>query len=138
MRIDELDRQIIFALKANARTPFLSLARKLGCSEGTIRKRVKRLEKNAVIRKFTLQLDTQIEFETVVCIKCEPKETKGVVEKLRKMKTEASSVMEVTGAFDIICICQAENAKAMNILIDKIRDFRGVLDTQSFTIIEKS
>jgi len=138
MRVDELDRQIIFALKANSRAPFLGLAKRLGCSEGTIRKRVKRLEKNSIIRKFTVQLDNQLEFETVVCIKCEPKETKAAVERLRKMKTEASSIMEVTGTFDIICICQAENAKAMNALIDKIRDFKGVLDTQSFTIIEKS
>ena len=42
--IDETDSAILDILKDNARTPFLDIAKKLGISESTIRKRVSSLE----------------------------------------------------------------------------------------------
>lgn len=56
--MDKLDFSIISALSKDSRTPFMEIARKLNVSESTIRKRVSNLEKNGVIKKFSLVLDT--------------------------------------------------------------------------------
>ena len=51
--IDETDKGILEILKQNARTPFLYIAKRLKISESTIRKRVARMEKDGVIKKYT-------------------------------------------------------------------------------------
>jgi len=136
--IDELDRGILSTLRKNARTPFLKIAKKLHCSEGTIRKRVKKLEENGVIVKYSLQLNPKMEFEAVVGIKARPRETKRIIEKLKKMDEEVSPILEVTGKFDIICNVKADNAKELNKLLDRIRAIDGVIETESFTIVERN
>lgn len=135
--LDELDKGIISILRADGRTSFLDISRQLGCSEGTVRKRVKKLLLGKIIRKFSVELDQNLAFETVVCIKTEPKMTRKVIDKIKRINPEIFPIFEVTGKFDIICNCSSGNAKAMNRLLDEIRSILGVLETESFTIIEK-
>ena len=62
--MDKLDLSVIEILLKNSRTPFMQIARKLKVSESTIRKRVTNLEKNGVIKKYSLVIDTnRIGFE---------------------------------------------------------------------------
>lgn len=135
--IDEIDRAIIAILRIGGRTPFLEIARKIGCSEGTVRKRVKKLSACGIIKKFSVELNRNMAFETVVCIKTEPKTTRKVIEKIKRINPEIYPIFEVTGKFDIICNCRAVNARELNKLLDEIRGILGVLETESFTIIEK-
>lgn len=67
--MDRTDIGIIGALSKNSRTPFLQIAKRLKVSESTIRKRVANLEKNGVIRRYSLVLDTgKVGFENVALI----------------------------------------------------------------------
>ncbi|MBI2548996.1 Lrp/AsnC family transcriptional regulator [Candidatus Woesearchaeota archaeon] len=50
--LDETDREILEVLRNNARTSFLDISKKLRISESTVRKRVKGLEKDGVIKKY--------------------------------------------------------------------------------------
>jgi len=52
--IDEKDRQILEILELDARTPYTEIAKELGVSESTVRKRVDRMEKNGVIKQYTI------------------------------------------------------------------------------------
>ncbi len=135
--LDELDKNILYLLRTDGRISFLEISRKLGCSEGTVRKRVKKMQAESIIKKFSVELDQTLAFETVVCIKIEPKSTRKVVEKIKKINQDIFPIFEVTGKFDIICICRSNNARAMNVILDEIRGILGVLETESFTIIEK-
>ncbi|MEM4151114.1 MAG: AsnC family transcriptional regulator [Nitrososphaerota archaeon] len=55
--LDELDRQIIELMRRDARRSYQSIGRELGVSEGTVRKRVKRLIKSGVIKRFTIEVE---------------------------------------------------------------------------------
>jgi len=55
--IDEKDQKIIEMLELNARTPFTEIAEELGVSESTVRKRVERMEKDGVIKQYTVITD---------------------------------------------------------------------------------
>ena len=55
--IDEKDVKIIEILQKNSRTPFLTISKKLNVSESTIRKRVKKLENNEIIKKYTITIN---------------------------------------------------------------------------------
>jgi len=56
-KIDRKDRKIIDILLKDARTPFTEIAHVLDVSEGTVRKRVQRLESEGVIRGYTIDID---------------------------------------------------------------------------------
>ncbi len=56
-KLDEKDKEILDILMSNARTPFTEIAQRLNVSEGTVRKRIKRLEDEGVIREYTIDID---------------------------------------------------------------------------------
>ncbi|PSQ58504.1 MAG: AsnC family transcriptional regulator [Halobacteriales archaeon SW_9_67_25] len=57
-RLDEIDRQIIHALMADARnTTATTIAEGLNVSGGTVRNRIDRLEEDGVIRGYTARID---------------------------------------------------------------------------------
>ena len=47
--IDEIDLKLILALQVNGRETFVDLGEKIGVSEGTVRKRYKRLVDDGII-----------------------------------------------------------------------------------------
>ena len=57
IRISERDREILRLLEENARLSYTELARKLGVTEGAVRKRIKKLEREGIIRGYTVILN---------------------------------------------------------------------------------
>jgi DNA-binding Lrp family transcriptional regulator len=55
--MDELDQKIVRILTENCLTPFVSMARKLRVAEGTVRYRVRRLQKQGIIQGFRAIID---------------------------------------------------------------------------------
>ena len=49
--------KILQILRENARTPFVKIAELLGVSETAVRKRVRKLEEQGIIRKYTVEVD---------------------------------------------------------------------------------
>jgi Lrp/AsnC family transcriptional regulator for asnA, asnC and gidA len=55
--LDDLDERIVRILSENCLTPFVRMARRLHVTEGTIRYRVRRLEKRGILREFRAIID---------------------------------------------------------------------------------
>lgn len=55
--VDEKDLEIIKLLEENARMPLTRIAEKIGMSDVAIRKRLKRLEDDGIIKAYRLKLD---------------------------------------------------------------------------------
>lgn len=55
--LDKLDTGILTILNNNSRMPYLEIAKKLKVSESTIRNRVGSLQKDGVIKNFSINLD---------------------------------------------------------------------------------
>lgn len=138
LALDEKNRFILRQLQENSRTPFLKIAKKLGCSEGMVRKRVKQMSEKGIIKGFTLNLDLKAPLDAIVCIKTEAKKTKAVLEQLKRFSENVSQTFEVTGRFDIVCIVSANETKGLNKILDRIREMPSVLATESFLITAKN
>ena len=133
--MDKIDSVIIEELRKNSRTPYLKIAKDLKVSEGTIRKRVKNLLSSKKISKFTIE--TQEDTFAIVGIETETKtETKNIVEKIRSFG--AGSIYEVTGRFDIICMIPSTDRERANEILEQIRAIKGVLHTETFTILKRN
>jgi Lrp/AsnC family transcriptional regulator for asnA, asnC and gidA len=55
--LDDLDQNILKILSKNCLTPFVRISRRLHVTEGTIRYRVRRLQKKGVLREFRAIID---------------------------------------------------------------------------------
>ena len=63
--LDEVDRQIIRILQQDGRTPNVEIARRVGISEATVRKRLERLTSEEIIRVTAVPNADRVGFPTV-------------------------------------------------------------------------
>ncbi len=133
MRLDNIDNAIIKKLSNDARTPFLSIAKELDVSEGTIRQRVAKLLKNNIIKKFTLELATSTT-AIVEIITSSSVPTQKISEKIKKLGV--AKVYEVTGRFTIVAIIAADDFNKLNLVLEEIRAIDGVIQTETFPVLK--
>ena len=132
--MDSFDKGIIQRLSIDSRTSFLSIARDLGVSEGTIRQRVAKLVNKGIIKKFTVELGTSTTaFVEIITSSRVP--TRKISEKIQKLG--ASKVLEVTGRFSIVAFLQAEDLQKLNSLLEEIRSIDGVIQTETFPVLSE-
>jgi DNA-binding Lrp family transcriptional regulator len=133
--MDDTDRQLLKLLRNNSRETNVNIAKKIGLSEGAVRKRIDALVESNIITRFTLLTDYGA--KGIIVVKCDIKTpTSQIVSQLRS--AGATRVSEVSGEYDIICDAETDTMSQMNDLIDKIRVMKGVTSAQLFTVLKQS
>lgn len=136
-RHDRTDRELLALLKANAREPTASLARKLDLSRSAIQERISRLEREGVIAGYTIRLGEEIagsRLQAIVRFTMDPKYTPEVVKELRRYP-EAEACYSVSGAFDLVVVVGAETAVRLHQVLQEFGDMRGVERTTSSIVL---
>lgn len=126
--MDKLDLEIIELLSRNSRTSFMEIARKLKVSESTIRKRVSNLEKDSIIKKYSLIVDTdKIGFGNVALIGVDanPEKYLDIAQKLTEFD-EIRYIGSSTGDHMFMLEVWAKNGDELKILTDKLKGLDGV------------
>lgn len=136
--MDKVNQVILEELKENSRIPLLEISKKLRVSEGTIRNRVSRMQKQGVIKKFTILRGENGGVEAVVGLKLDlHSPTSKIVKKLEGMEG-VEEVFELTGRYDVMVLINAETMEELNELIEGIRAMREVMETESFPVLKRS
>ncbi|AWR97370.1 winged helix-turn-helix transcriptional regulator [Acidianus sulfidivorans JP7] len=136
-KIDSNDLKILEALKRNARTPYTLIAKDLKISEAAVRKRIEKLIRLGIIKRFTIDYELENEIKAIVMIKSTPQiSTPEISKKIVKIQG-IETVYETTGDYDIIALVRGINIAEINKTIDEIRSVQGVVGTTS-TIILRS
>ncbi|MGY5852012.1 MAG: Lrp/AsnC family transcriptional regulator [Candidatus Thorarchaeota archaeon] len=87
MKLDPIDDQIISMLQADGRRSYSEIAESVGRTEVTIRRRVRRLVNEGVIKRFTIVLDPLKigrQIRAIIRVKTMMKEATGIAEKIRE------------------------------------------------------
>lgn len=134
--LDEVDLKILGILRLNARTPYTEMARELRLSESAIRKRINRLVKLGVIRRFTVDYSIHNEVRALILIKTQPPAPVPEVSRNLMNLTCTDRVYEVTGEYDIVVVAIATDIQSLNKCIDDIRSTRGVSSTNSMVVLK--
>lgn len=124
--MDEIDLQILEILKKNARTKNVTIAEKVGLTEGAVRRRIDKMIEAGEIVKFTIESSS--EFEGIVLIKTELQQIPEVRAKIEKY---VDRMFELAGEYDIAALIQAFSIEKLNKKVDKIRKTPGVLDSKT-------
>ncbi|BBG24577.1 HTH-type transcriptional regulator LysM [Sulfuracidifex tepidarius] len=133
--VDENDQRILEILKKNARTPYTLIAKDLKVSEAAIRKRIEKLIRIGIIKRFTIDYELANEVKAIVMVKSSPQiPTPEISKKIAKTQG-VEVVYETTGDYDIIVVVRGTNISSINRTIDEIRSIQGVMGTNSTIIL---
>jgi len=137
--VRDTDSRLIALLKANAREPVASLARKLGLARSTVQERISRLEREGVIKGYTALVSEESEarkLRAVVMIAADPRQADRIGAELKLMH-EVRALSAVSGAYDMMAIVEAETPARMDAMLDSIGKASGVARTVSSIILSE-
>lgn len=140
MALDDRDMKIIEILRQDARISFTEIAKRLGVSEATVRKRVAALESAGVIEKYSVNVNpVKMGYSTValVGINTSPDMFLSVAEKLTELE-EVRFVATSTGDHMIMVEVWARDGKELSSLLSKkIGKLGGVTHIRPAILLEK-
>lgn len=138
MKIDDKDRQLIALLRNDARTPVVELARQLQVSRATVQNRMKRLERDGVIRQYTLKLGADAarsKVRALMSIATDTKKEQDVIDALRGYPAVAA-LHHTTGRWDLIAELQTDSLAGFNHIVGQVRLIDGVTNTESNLLLD--
>ena len=133
--MDETDKKLIEILRANSREPLVGIGKKLDLSESSVRKRIKSLAENGVIKKFTIEVGEGGSTKAIVFVSAESSTGTAHIAGMLNRIGCVQTVYEITGQYDIAVIMNAQNITEINASIDALRKIKGVTDTNTMIIL---
>jgi DNA-binding Lrp family transcriptional regulator len=133
------DAKLIDLLRANAREPTASLARKLGLARSTVQERIARLEREGVIAGYTLRLGDEASsgrIRAIVMIATDARRADRTAAELKRV-TEVRSLNAVAGSFDLIASVETDTTTRMDSVLDRIGRTHGVARTVSSIVLSE-
>ena len=132
--MDRIDKQIIDILQYDGRASNAAIARDVGVSEGTVRRRLKKLIDEDYIKVIAITEPTKMGMlsEGLVGIQTDLDMIDSVADELTKID-EINWVTVTTGAFDIFVWATLQSAEALGVFLrTRIATIPGVTRTETF------
>ena len=133
--MDKTDLKILSELSNDSSISIPKLSKKINVNTSVVYSRIKRLVKNKLIKKFTIDVnDKELGYtvKSLTGINMDSKQRDDVIEELFKIPG-VREISEVTGRFDILVIMFAKNLPEMHRLIsEEIGKIQGIESSESF------
>ena len=132
--MDELDHKIIALLQMDGRASNAKIAREVGVSEGTVRRRLRRLTKDDVVHIVAVPNLEKLGYATtaLVGLQTGPGMSDTVADSLASLP-ESHYVAVTTGSYDVFVWAGLESAESLgNFLRTKVGVIEGVQRTETF------
>ena len=131
--MDDLDQKIIQLLQADGRASHVRIAKDVGVSEGTVRRRLQNLIKDEIIRVVAVPDLGKMVYTTValVGVQADPDKIDSVAERLAQLP-EAHYVSLTTGTYDIFILAAVSSLQELRwFLSQKVGIITGVQRTET-------
>lgn len=126
--MDELDRNIIGLLSADARMSVATLARRMKVARSTVQARLERLETTGVIAGYTLKLGEnarQGRLRATVLLTIEPRAQAAIVTRLKSI-AEVEKVFTTSGRYDLLLQIASPSTQVLDQVLDQIGALTGL------------
>jgi len=134
-KVDKIDQNILSALSKDSSISIPKLAEKINVNSSVVYSRIKRLLKNKLIERFTIEINNKklgYGVKSLTGINMDSKQRDNIIQELLKIPG-VREVSEVTGRFDILVTMYAENLSDMyKIVSDNIGKIDGIIGSESF------
>ena len=134
-KVDKIDQKILSELSKDSSISIPKLAEKINANSSVVYSRIKRLLKNKLIERFTIEVnDKKLGYgvKSLTGINMDSKQRDNVIQELFKI-SGVREVSEVTGRFDILVTMHAKNLHDMySVVSDDIGKIDGIISSESF------
>ena len=126
--MDVIDLKILEELKTDGRMSYNEISNRIGKTEATVRRRVKSLIEEGVIKRFTIDYEMDSKPKVSATIKIEPdfKDIKRILTELKSIG-EISVIWRLSGDCGLLMKVDIPSIEEFNPLIeDKISQIQGI------------
>src|SRR3989338_6859825 len=135
--LDKTDEKILNELLANAKTPLREMARRVGTSFVTVMNRIKKMERQGGIQKYTCRVDYErLGYDVHILV--EMRIAKGRLIELERKIARSPNVLAVydtTGDYDAVILARFKSTRAMDSFIKEIQTYDFVERTNTKLIL---
>ncbi len=138
IKLDDIDLEIIKALKQDGRTPFAQIAQRLGVSTGMIRQRYQRLLREGVLQVVAVTNPLLLGFSTMamIGIRVEGARLQDVAEEIAGLE-EVIYLVLTAGAYDLFAeVVFRDNSHLLDFLTNRLRTIAGIRETETFMYLK--
>jgi Lrp/AsnC family leucine-responsive transcriptional regulator len=136
--MDAVDRQLLDALRANARASWAELGRQIGLSGPSVQERVRRLEERGVITGYRAVLsaaEVGLGVSALIgLIQGDDVESEDVADQLREVP-EVEDCWYVAGEENFVVKVRASDVAALEAVVAKLRRLPGVSRTRTTVVL---
>ncbi len=135
--LDSLDRELLAALRVDARESNASLARRLGVTRATITSRIQRLQDSGAIVGFTVRVredSSPASVRAVTFIEVEGRSTDHVIRQLRGVP-EIEALHTTNGGWDLVAELHTESLGEFDRVLGRIRSVEGVINSETSLLL---
>jgi Lrp/AsnC family transcriptional regulator for asnA, asnC and gidA len=137
-RLDDTDRAIIAHLQYDGRMPFTDIAAEVGLSEGSVRRRVKRLIESGVLQIVGVVDPQYLDWRAagMIGVTVQTEQVDAVANQIAQFP-EVSYLFMASGGYDLFVevFCRDRDHLA-SFLNDKLRQVPGVEKTETFMMLK--
>jgi DNA-binding Lrp family transcriptional regulator len=138
LRIDDTDRKLLGLLMADGRQSYAALGQQVGLSTAATKRRVDRLRRDGVIRRFGADVDPQAlgwNIEAFVELYCNGQIPPERMQALAEAIPEVHDAYTVTGESDGLLVVRCTDAGHLEEVLGRIRLNEDVVRTRSSIVL---
>lgn len=135
--MDETDEKILKNLLVDARLSARQLALKLGMSTVTVLSRIKKLEKEKIIKGYTALIDHEkLGYDLTAVIEIVTKNNKmlEIADELSKLEN-VCGVYDITGSTDTLIVAKFKNRADLSEFVKKISSIQNIENTNTHIVL---
>ena len=135
--LDDLDRRLISALRADVRESVTSLAQRLGVTRATVNARLRRLVDSGTILGFSARVRTEDDPDTiraVTLIEVSSRSTTQAISQLRGLP-EIVALHTTNGAWDLVAELRTASLADFDRVMGQIRSVDGVVNSETSLLL---
>lgn len=135
--LDDLDRRLISALRADGREPVSSLARRLGVSRATVNSRIERLLDSGTILGFSVRVQDDRDPDTIraiALIEVQGRSTTTAINQLRGLP-EVHALHTTNGGWDLVAELRTHTLGDFDSIMGQIRSIEGVVNSETSLLL---
>lgn len=135
--LDDLDRRLLAALRADGRASVASLARSLDVARATVNSRLERLVSSGTVVGFSVRVRDELDPGTVraiAFIEVEGRTTDHVIRQLRGFP-EISALHTTNGGWDLVAELRTETLTDFDRVLGGIRRIEGVVNSETSLLL---
>lgn len=135
--LDDLDRELLSALREDGRASVADLARRLGVARATINSRLDRLISSGRVVGFTVRVRDELEtpaIHAIAFIEVEGRTTDHVIRQLRGFP-EINALHTTNGAWDLVADLRTETLAEFDRVLGRMRLIEGVINSETSLLL---